>query len=187
MSAKILIISGSDRVGSFNTQLAEQLATAAKAQGFDAEVYDYSQIPLLSQNEEFPTPATITQLRADIEQAQGILIVSPEYNGSYPARLKNLIDWASRAVTLGDRQTPTVLTGKKVAIASVAHSSRGKFVRENLRALIPYVRANLMDGEGLGIQIPSDSLDTGQLILDEEQQEKANSFLADFLTFIQEH
>lgn len=186
MSAKILIISGSDRIGSFNTQLAEQFAAAAQAKGFDAEVYDYSRVPLLSQNDEFPTPAVITQLRADIEQADGLLIISPEYNGAYPARLKNLIDWASRAVVPGDKETPTVLAGKKVGIASVANSTRGKFVRETLRTLIPYVRANLMEGEGLGIQIPGEAWGTGTLVLDEEQQQLADSFLADYLAFVQQ-
>lgn len=106
MSQKVLVISGSDRNGSFNTQLAEQLVEALENEGQSAEVYDFSAVPLLSQNSEFPAPASVEKLRTDIANAAGLILVSPEYNGSYPARLKNLIDWASRAVIAGDNTTP---------------------------------------------------------------------------------
>lgn len=186
MSQKVLVISGSDRQGSFNTQLAQQLAAALQAKGQEAEVYDFSQVPLLSQNSEFPAPAPIVKLREDIGQAAGLILVSPEYNGSYPARLKNLIDWASRAVVAGDNETPTVLKGKKVGIASVANSTYGKFVRQHLSHLVPYVRANLMEGEGLGIRIPTEAWGSGQLELEAEQQQKVDEFLAAYLAFLQE-
>ncbi|MFW0111499.1 NADPH-dependent FMN reductase [Rothia sp. CCM 9417] len=184
MSAKILIISGSDRTGSFNTQLAEQFAQTAQARGLEAEVYNYSHIPLLSQNDEFPTRAIIAQLRADIKQADGLLIVSPEYNGAYPARLKNLIDWASRPDPAEAPGTPTVLAGKKVGIASVANSSYGKFALKSLEHLINFVGADLMDSQGLGIRIPREARAEGKLILDWEQQQKADTFIANYLAFI---
>ena len=184
MSQKILVISGSDRDGSFNTQLAEQLVEALENEGQSAEVYDFSAIPLLSQNSEFPAPASVEKLRADIANAAGLILVSPEYNGSYPARLKNLIDWASRAVIAGDNTTPTVLNGKKVGVASVANSTYGKFVREHLRSLVPYVRADLMEGEGLGVRIPGEAWGTGKLELDEEQQKNVDQFVDDYLKFL---
>ncbi|ORC16424.1 MULTISPECIES: NADPH-dependent FMN reductase [Rothia] len=184
MSTKVLIISGSDREGSFNTQLAEQLTEALEAKGQAAEVYDFSAVPMLSQNSEFPAPASVQQLRADIAEATGLIFVSPEYNGSYPARLKNLIDWASRAVIAGDNESPTVLNGKKVGVASAANSTYGKFVREHLRHLVPYVRANLMEGEGLGIRIPGEAWGTGKLELDGEQQKNVDEFVDAYLEFL---
>lgn len=184
MPQKVLIISGSDRQGSFNTQLAQHLANALKHEGQPAEVYDYSAVPLLSQNSEFPTPAPVTQLRADIAHAAGLIVVSPEYNGSYPARLKNLIDWASRPESLGDKNTPTVLQCKKVGIASAANSSYGKYVLESLRDLIPYVRAHLMEDQGLGIRIPAEAWGTGNLELDQEQQKNFDKFVTSYLTFL---
>lgn len=184
MSQKILVISGSDRDGSFNTQLAEQLVEALENEGQRAEVYDFSAVPLLSQNSEFPAPESVQKLRADIANAAGLILISPEYNGSYPARLKNLIDWASRAVIAGDRESPTVLNGKKVGIASVANSTYGKFVRESLRHLVPYVRANLMEGEGLGVRIPGEAWGTGKLELDEEQQKNFDEFVANYMKFL---
>lgn len=151
MSQKILVISGSDRDGSFNTQLAEQLVEALENEGQRAEVYDFSAVPLLSQNSEFPAPASVEKLRA---------------------------------VIAGDNTTPTVLNGKKVGVASVANSTYGKFVRENLRSLVPYVRANLMEGEGLGVRIPGEAWGTGKLELDEEQQKNVDQFVADYLKFL---
>lgn len=184
MAQHILVISGSDRDGSFNTQIAQQLANALTTDGTTAEVYDFSDVPLLSQNNEFPTPAAITTLRKDLAAADGIIFVSPEYNGSYPARLKNLVDWASRAEVAGDMETPTVLAGKKVAVASVANSTYGKFVRANLNTLVGYVRMAPMEHEGLGIRIPGEAWGTGTIELDAEQQERFDAFLADFRAFL---
>lgn len=57
-------------------------------------------------------------------------------------------------------------------------------MRENLRSLVPYVRANLMEGEGLGIRIPGEAWGTGKLELDEEQQKDVDQFVADYLKFL---
>ena len=46
VSQKVLVISGPDRDGSFNTQLAEQLVEALENEGQSAEVYDFSAVPL---------------------------------------------------------------------------------------------------------------------------------------------
>ncbi|MDO4241662.1 MAG: NADPH-dependent FMN reductase, partial [Microbacteriaceae bacterium] len=140
MSKKVLIFSGSDRVGSFNTQVAEQFAVAISGYSdFAAEVYDYADVPLLNEDIEFPTPEQVVRLRAAIDEAAAVLFVSPEYNGSYPARMKNLIDWASRKQTQDG--TPSVLVDKKVAIAAAAYASFGSHVRENLLRLLPFTKA----------------------------------------------
>jgi len=92
MSKKILVISGSDRNGSFNTQLAEQFVNAFKTQGHESALLDYADVPLLSQNNEYPTVEAVLNLRNTVKAYDAFLFVSPEYNGSYTARLKNLID-----------------------------------------------------------------------------------------------
>lgn len=71
-------------------------------------------------------------------------VVLPEYNGSYPAVLKNLLDWISRPLVAFDRETPTVIAGKPVTVSSIAGSTEGKFVKQNLSTLFSYIRMNPM-------------------------------------------
>ncbi|UTH02235.1 NAD(P)H-dependent oxidoreductase [Macrococcoides canis] len=185
MTKKILVVSGSDRQGSFNTQLAEQLVQAFEQKGQESALLDYTDVPLLSQNNEYPTVEAVKNLRNTFKAYDAYVFVSPEYNGSYPARLKNLIDWLSRPEVQGEAQAPTVINGKKAAVASVANSTYGKFVRKNLNDLLGYTRMSPMEHEGLGIRIPAEAWQTGTLTLDEEQAEKFNAFVDEFVNYVE--
>ena len=88
---KILFIIGSLRKESFNRQLALE---AEKMIGSQADVtyLDYSDVPLINQDIEFPEPETVSRLRATVKEADGIWVFTPEYNFSYPGHVKNLFD-----------------------------------------------------------------------------------------------
>lgn len=184
MSKKILLISGSDRIGSFNTQLTNIILKKLEENGFNAEELDYANVPLLSQNTEFPTPESVKIIRDKVRNVDALFIVTPEYNGSYTSRLKNLIDWLSRPETQGDNSTPTVLNQKLIGFGSVANSTYGKFVRENLKTLIKYVRATPLEGDGLGIKIPGEAWVTGNLTsgLENEQIKEINDYVNKFIS-----
>ena len=109
---KILFIIGSLRKESFNRQLALE---AEKIIGSQAEVtyLDYSDVPLINQDIEFPEPEAVSRLRATVKEADGIWVFTPEYNFSYPGHVKNLFDWLSRPLVAGDYETPTIINGKK--------------------------------------------------------------------------
>ena len=83
--------------------------------GSQAEVtyLDYSDVPLINQDIEFPEPEAVSRLRATVKEADGIWVFTPEYNFSYPGHVKNLFDWLSRPLVAGDYETPTVINGKK--------------------------------------------------------------------------
>ena len=94
--AKILGISGSLRQASFSTAvlrgLADHIADIA-----DLTIHCLGDIPLYNQDLDTDTPpASITALRDAIAEADGVVIVSPEYNQGMPGMLKNALDWASR-------------------------------------------------------------------------------------------
>lgn len=186
MSKKVLLISGSDRNGSFNTQLVEILSEKLNNKGIETEILDYSNVPLLSQNTEYPTPQAVADLREAVKNSDALFVISPEYNGSYSARLKNLMDWLSRPAAPELRDEPTVIGSKKVAFGSVANSTYGKFVRKNLSELLAYVRMNVIEGEGLGIIIPGAAWQTGLLKpeLEAEQQQLIDEYVDTFIKFI---
>ena len=100
MSAlKIVAIAGSLRKESYNQKIINQAAHFAKQAGAEVEIITLSElaIPLFNEDiEQQGTPADVQFLKDKLRAADGILLASPEYNGSITAPLKNAIDWASR-------------------------------------------------------------------------------------------
>jgi len=94
MKPIILAISGSTRSGSSNNTILELIATRFKE---EAEVVLYQRIDELPHFnpdlDQAPFPEKVTELRALIEQADGILICTPEYVFSLPGSLKNALEW----------------------------------------------------------------------------------------------
>lgn len=94
---RILGISGSLRRGSHNTSLLRAAAQLLPP-GVELEIYDrLGDLPHYNEDLDLdPAPEPVADLRAEIASADGLLIATPEYNGSVPGALKNAIDWASR-------------------------------------------------------------------------------------------
>jgi NAD(P)H-dependent FMN reductase len=99
---KILALVGSLRAASINRQIAE-LAAAVAPGGVTVTIFEgLAELPFY--NEEIddtmtagaPALAPVAALRAAAADADAALVVTPEYNGSIPAVIKNAIDWLSR-------------------------------------------------------------------------------------------
>ena len=98
---QILIFAGSTRQDSYNRKLAKVAASIARQQGAEPsllELSDYD-IPLYNADLEAQgTPADVIRLKQAMHSHAAWIVCSPEYNGSYPALLKNTLDWASSPV-----------------------------------------------------------------------------------------
>ncbi len=116
---RLLGISGSLRSGAYSTAVLAALCemTAAKA------VWDYADIgalPLFNQDLYVdPLPPAVAVFRQQIAAADGVVIVSPEYNHGIPGVLKNALDWASRP------HNGSPLKNKPVLIATSSHAFTG--------------------------------------------------------------
>jgi NAD(P)H-dependent FMN reductase len=89
-------ISGSLRRHSFNTALLRE-ATQLMPSGSVLKFVSIEDIPLYNGDiETNGIPASVEKLKAQIRDADGLLLASPEYNNTLPGVLKNTIDWASR-------------------------------------------------------------------------------------------
>ena len=179
----ILLIVGSFRKNSFNQSLADYIAEILKNEA-NVEFLNYRNLPILEQDTEYPAPEQVIDIRNQVRKADALWVVSPEYNGSYPALLKNVLDWLSRPEKPFDRETPTVIAGKPVTVSAAAGTTEGKFVRENLSTLFSYIRMNPMPGNGAGIILPMEAWQTGVLTLTDEHKEIINRQVKDFLEFI---
>lgn len=96
---RLVAFAGSTRKASLNRRLIAAAAEIARAQGADVELLELSDyaMPLFDQDLEAEgTPDAAIAFKRKLEEADGFLIASPEYNSSYPPVLKNAIDWASR-------------------------------------------------------------------------------------------
>lgn len=92
-------ISGSLRQGSYNTFLLKAAAELLP-EGVSMDILPIADISLYNADLDIPNvvnrPPEVQLFRQELAKADGILLVSPEYNYSIPGTLKNAIDWASR-------------------------------------------------------------------------------------------
>ena len=182
---KILFIVGSLRQESFNKKLAEEVEQMLNGRA-TVEYLDYSDVPLMNQDIEFPAPEAVTRVRESVAEADALWIFSPEYNYSYPGHLKNLIDWLSRPLVAGDRQTPLAINGKKVALSGAGGAAATAKCREKLTELLtlPFIRANVMTEPQTGIQLNKEAWTEGRLILTDDQQENLREQVDAFMAYI---
>nr|WP_197501266.1 NADPH-dependent FMN reductase [Mycobacterium sp. 852002-51057_SCH5723018] len=113
---KILALVGSLRAASINRQIAE-LAGAVAPEGVAVTIFEgLNELPFYNEeiddamNADAPPLAPAVALRGAAADADAALVVTPEYNGSIPAVIKNAIDWLSRP--FGDG----ALKGKPLAV-----------------------------------------------------------------------
>ena len=100
---KVLTLVGSLRAASVNRQIA-QLAAEVAPEGVTVTLFEgLGDLPFYNEEIDDATndavehaPAPVEALRAAAADADAVLVVTPEYNGSIPAVIKNAIDWLSR-------------------------------------------------------------------------------------------
>lgn len=130
MSVRVLALVGSLRAASFNRQIAE-LATQVAPEDIDVSVFEgLGDVPFYNEDIDVAgsVPAAAARLREAAGAAEGFLFVSPEYNGTIPAVLKNAIDWLSRPYGSG------ALSGKPFAVVGTSFGQfGGKWAHDEIR------------------------------------------------------
>lgn len=163
----IVAIVGSLRHASFNRLLAEQ-AAGLLAGGAELSILDYTDVPFMNQDIEFPAPPAVTRVREEVAAADAVWFFAPEYNGTISAPLKNVIDWLSRPLVAGDYSTPLPLTNMPASITGAGGRAACAGVREDLAKLLGRLGARVVDGEGEGFTLPAEAWKTGAWTLTDE-------------------
>ena len=124
----VLVLVGSLRAGSTNQQIAEAAVRHAP-DGVTLDIHaGLDRLPFYNEDVDVAgsVPAEAVAFRDAIAAADALLVITPEYNGTMPAVLKNAIDWASRP------RGSAAIAGKPVAVVSVSPSPRGaQWARED--------------------------------------------------------
>jgi chromate reductase, NAD(P)H dehydrogenase (quinone) len=161
----ILGISGSLREGSHNAALLRAAATQLPP-GVSLDVYDeLREIPPYDADLDVePANPGVSRFRDAIAAADGVLIATPEYNGSIPGVLKNALDWASRPFP------DNALRGKPVAVIGASIGLFGAaWSQADTRKVLGIIGADVIDHELPVGQADSAFAEDGRL-LDHEQR-----------------
>jgi NAD(P)H-dependent FMN reductase len=149
----VLALIGSLRAGSINRQIAE-LAAENAPDGVGVTLYDgLGDVPFYNEDIDGPdAPAAATKLREAVADADAVLVVTPEYNGSIPAVVKNAIDWLSRPYG------QSAVNGKPLAVIGGAFGQYGGvWSHDETRKSFGIASANVV--EALSLSVPFATLD----------------------------
>ncbi len=175
-------LSGSLRQRSFNSSLLEA-AVALMPQGAEMTVESIRNIPLYDGDVEGTQgiPGPVQRLKDAIAAADGLLLVTPEYNNSIPGVFKNAIDWLSRPPA----DIPRVFGGKPVAMIGASPGSFGTILSQ--QAWLPVLRTlgtRAWFGGRLVVSRAGHIFDEVGRIADDATKEQLRQFIDGYVTFI---
>src|SRR5256886_7373042 len=178
----IVGISGSVRSGSFNAALLRVAAAECPPEAL-IRIESIAGIPLYNGDEEAAhgVPAEVARLKDAIAAADGLLLVTPEYNNSIPGVAKNAIDWLSRP----SADIARVFGGKPVAIAGASPGGFGTILSQN--AWLPVFRtlgADLWSGGRLLVSRAGGVIDANGEITDAATRDNIRRFMEGFVAYV---
>jgi chromate reductase len=170
----ILGIAGSLRRESFNRKLLTA-AAAHLPEHVELRVWDgLRELPLFDEDlEPAPEPTAVAELRRAVAAADGLLLATPEYNGSIPGALKNAVDWASRPYGQG------VLMSKPAAVIGTSVTPYGAAsAQQELRKALDIAGATVVDAQ-LPVPHAFRQFDDGGALIDVDLRDGLRGVLAD--------
>ncbi|MEK5444092.1 NADPH-dependent FMN reductase [Fredinandcohnia sp. FSL W7-1320] len=176
----IVTLVGSLRKNSFNMQVAKTMQERYKDK-LNMQIPDIGALPHFNQDDELDPPQVVKDFKAAIANADGVIIITPEYNWSVPGVLKNALDWTSRV--------EQVFIGKPVMTLGATPGMMGTIRAQlHLRDILvaPGIQANILPpgANEILINTVQQKVDeqTGQLV-DESTLSFLDSKIEAFLDF----
>ncbi|MCR8669839.1 NADPH-dependent FMN reductase [Agrococcus sp. HG114] len=172
------VICGSISASSINRRLAKALMKIAP-DDLQCSFIEIDKLDLYDHDRDGDFPPEAVELKRAISEADGILIVTPEYNRSIPGALKNAIDWASRPY--GEN----ALSRKPVGIIGASPGGIGTAVgQQHLKSIMSFCNAPLMnDVEGY-IQYKEGLVDDDDTITVESTKEFLTTYMQAYDDFV---
>ncbi len=176
---RLLGIPGSLRRASFN----RGLLTAAQRvcpDGVTLEIHDLIDVPLYNGDVEAEgTPEAVVALKNAIADADGLLIASPEYNGSMSGVIKNAFDWVSRK--------PSPLGGKPCAVISASPGGAGGTrAQPPLKMMLHVLGAELPPLRQVAVSGASGKFTDGALT-DDTTRDRLGTFMSGYAAWLMRH
>ncbi len=170
-TVRLFGFSGSLRKGSLNTQLLHALGGLLPAD-VSLQTFDIGTLPLFNSDldSDETRPEAVTQFKQGITSADGVVIVSPEYNYGVPGVVKNALDWASRP----GFNSP--MSYKPVALMGASPGGSGTMrMQEQLKQVLAAMLAQPFPHPGVAVK------DARNAITDEGLSEGTAKFVRGYL------
>jgi len=172
------LIVGSASEPSLNRRYADALVRLGEPAGLEFRDIPIVDLPFFGTQYEKEFPPVGERFKAAVDEVDALLMVTPEYNRSIPAVLKNAIDWATRPV--GENAFPdkaVAITGASKGVISTA------VAQHDLRAILVSQGALVLGTPEVYIRVGEDFFTDDGAIADAGTRE----FLGGFLRRFHEH
>ena len=169
---KVLAISGSLRRLSYNGGLLRAAAEHAP-EGVEVEILDdLESLAPYNEDREDDRPESVKALMAQIEEADALLIATPEFNTTMPGQLKHMIDWGSRPYG-----PDAALYGKPVAVIGASRTDYGAmWAQDHVRKALGIAGSRVSDVE-LSVARAHEKFDQNGNLTDAETLEQLEHVL----------
>lgn len=179
---RIIGIAGSLRKASYNAALLRNAAELAPA-GCTLEIASIKDIPLYDGDLEaqggIPTP--VAALKDLVANADGLLLVTPEYNNSIPGVFKNAMDWMTRPAS----DIPRVFADRPVGLIGVTPGGMGTTFSQT--AWLPILRTlgtRPFFGKSLYVSGAAKVFDADGKLTDEDLRKRLRVYMEQFAAFV---
>src|ERR1700761_8005003 len=174
----IAVIVGSLRKGSFTLGIANALAKLAP-DTLKLNVITLHDISFFNQDLEAAPPADWLAFREKIQQSNGVVFVTPEYNRSIPGVLKNAIDVASRPYGKSS------FLGKPIGIISNSPGPLGGVsAAKSLQHILPGISGSLMGQPEIYLNAVGDAFDDKGVLIKESLQAVLKQYIEAYANFV---
>ncbi|HQY87180.1 MAG TPA: NAD(P)H-dependent oxidoreductase [Tepidisphaeraceae bacterium] len=175
---KVAVIVGSIRKDSINLRLAKAIEKLAGSE-FKFNYIKIDDLPLYTQEFDSNFPANCARLKKEIESADALLFVTPEYNRSMPGVLKNAIDIASRPWGTNS------FAGKPGAVCGASPGAAGTaMAQQHLRNVLAYLDVPTLGAPEVFLQFKDDAISADGTISNDKTKEFLNGFVKKYVAWV---
>tara|TARA_B100001105_G_C22302224_1_gene404360 strand:- start:377 stop:922 length:546 start_codon:yes stop_codon:yes gene_type:complete len=178
---KVLVLVGSLRSGSINRKLAGALEKLS-ADRLEFTYANLGDLPLYNDELWNDPPAAVTKLKADIEAADGVLFVTPEYNRTYSSIIANALHWGSRPYGKNSwSNKPAAITGASPGAIGTAAA------QALLRSVVLHLDPVVMGQPELYLQMKEGLIADDHTITNEDTRKFVGDWINKFADWIDRH
>ena len=169
---------GSLATQSINRKLSKALVQLAPPELSMSEIV-FRDLPLYSYDYDADYPPVARAFKQQIDEADAILFITPEYNRSIPGGLKNAIDWASRPWGKNSfSRKPSAIIGTSPGAIGTA------IAQQSLRSVLCFCNSPLMNMVEAYIQFTPGLIDDNGQVNNDATAEFLRNYMKEFSAFI---